>query len=173
MFPDLMTIQSRRRALGMTQRSLAKAAGCSQSYLAKVERGKVTPNYLLAGRLFQILDAEERRGERTVADLMHAPVKWFNKSDAVADASKAAKEMGVSQFPILLRDNPVGSVTTKQMLGVDATVQLGQIMGPALPSVDPTTSVNAVRPLLREEQPAVIVLDKGKIVGIVTAEDLL
>jgi len=41
--PELTTIQTRRRALGMTQRRLASAAGCIQSYLAKVERGKVIP----------------------------------------------------------------------------------------------------------------------------------
>jgi len=152
---------------------LARDSGCSQSYLAKVERGKVLPNYALAVRIFRALETAEHRGEKTVGDVMHTPVKSFEGSDTVADASKVARAMGISQFPILRRSHPVGSVTTKQMLGADATIQLGRIMGPPLPSVDRTTSVNAVRPLLREEQPAVLVTDGGEIVGIVTAEDLL
>ena len=157
----------------MSQRQLASNAGCTQSYLAKVERGKVIPNYLLAGRLFHAIETEERRGQKTVRDVMHAPVISFERSDTVADAANVARERGVSQFPILWRGHSIGSVTTKQLLGVDPHVQLGRIMGPALPTVGPNASVNAVRPLLREEQPAVIVLDKGEIVGIVTAEDLL
>jgi predicted transcriptional regulator len=173
MFPELTSISRRRKALGIAQRRLAGDAGCSQSYLAKIEHGKVVPNYLLAGRLFHVLDAAEHQGEKAVGDIMHTPVISFDTSDSVAHASRAAKLHRVSQFPILRRGHPVGCVTTKQMLGNAANVQLGRIMGPALPSVDLTTSINAVRPLLREEQPAVLVLDRGEIVGIVTAEDLL
>ena len=43
MLPELTTIQARRRALGMAQHRLASDAGCTQSYLGKVERGKVVP----------------------------------------------------------------------------------------------------------------------------------
>ena len=153
MFAELGSISRRRKAVGLTQRRLASDAGCSQSYLAKVERGKVVPNYLLAVRLFRALETGERRGEKTVGEIMHAPVISFERSDTVAAAAKAAKDHGVSQFPVLRRDRVVGSVTTKKMLGVEPSTPLARIMGPALPSVDPTTSVNAVRPLLREEQP--------------------
>jgi predicted transcriptional regulator len=156
----------------MTQRSLASDAGCTQSNLAKIERGKVVPSYALAGRIFQVLDAAERRGEKTVGDVMCTRVTSFDSSDTVADAAKAAKDMGVSQFPILRRGHPVGSITTKQMLGVDPDVQLGRVMEPALPSVPLTTPIVAVRELLRVA-PAVIVLENGEIRGIVSPQDLI
>lgn len=173
MLPELGSISRRRKTIGLTQRELANRAGCSQSYLAKVERARAVPNYNLAGEIFLALETAERRGEKTVGGVMHTSVKSFDVSDTVADAAKVAKDKGFSQFPILRRGKPVGCVTTRQMLGVDASLQLGRIMGPALPSVNPATSVSAVRPLLRQDQPAILVIEGGEIAGIVTAEDLL
>jgi predicted transcriptional regulator len=156
----------------MSQRLLAKQAGCTQSHLAKVERGKAVPSYLLAGRIFHILETEEHRSEKTVSDIMHAPVFFFDVSETVADAAKLAKAKDVDQFPILRRGHIAGSVTTADMMGVKDSVPLGRIMGPGLPSVPPATPISAVAPLLREA-PAVVVLDEGKIVGIVSASDFL
>jgi predicted transcriptional regulator len=173
MFPELETISRRRKALGMSQYSLASEAGCTQSHLAKIERNKVIPSYHAARKIFEVLERAERRGEKTVGEIMHPSVISFDATQTVAEAVEAAKANGVSQFPILRRGQPVGCVNTKLMLGIEPSVQLARIMGPALPTVDSSTSINAVRPLLREEQPAVIVLVHGKIVGIVTAEDLL
>jgi predicted transcriptional regulator len=90
----------------------------------------------------------------------------------VADAAQAAKRHGVSQFPILQRGHTVGSVTTAQLVGVKPNVPLARIMGPSLPSVDMTLPIGVVRHLLRA-QPAAIVVDRGQIRGIVSAEDLL
>jgi predicted transcriptional regulator len=151
---------------------LAELAGSTQSYLNKIERGMAIPNYLLAGRIFDALETEEHRGEKRVRDVMHAPVISFDATQRVSEATKAAKDKGVSQFPILRRGRLVGRVTTKDMMGVEPDVQLGQVMGPALPSVPPSMPVAATRLLLREE-PAVLVLDGEEILGIVTSEDLL
>jgi predicted transcriptional regulator len=172
MLPDLGAIRSRRKTLDITQRRFAELAGTTQSYLAKVERGQVIPNYLLAGRIFRALEAEEHRTDKKVGDVMRTPVISFQGSDTVAEAAQAAKLHGVSQFPILQRGHSVGSVTTAQLVGVETDVPLGRIMGPSLPSVDPTLPISVVRQLLRA-QPAVLVVERGQVRGIVSAEDLL
>lgn len=172
MFPDLGAIKRRREALGITQVSLAERVECSQPYLGKIERAKVVPNYVLAGRIFTVLETEEHRGDKTVNEVMHSPVICFEGSQTAADAAKKAKEEGMSQFPILRRGRPVGSITTRDLIGIPETVQLGRVMGSALPSVPPGKPISAVKPLLRHH-PAVIVLDRDQIQGIVTAEDLL
>ncbi|MGH9917399.1 MAG: helix-turn-helix domain-containing protein, partial [Nitrososphaerales archaeon] len=74
MFPSLNSIKPRRQAVGITQRRLAELAVTTQSYMNKIERGRAIPNYVLAGRIFQALEKEEHRGEKTVREVMHSPV---------------------------------------------------------------------------------------------------
>jgi predicted transcriptional regulator len=156
----------------MTQRSLATSSGCTQSNLAKIERGKVVPSYALAGRIFQVLAAAERRGEKTVDEVMSTTVTKFETSDLVAVAVSAAKERDIDQFPILRRGRTVGSVTTVQLMGVGPNIRLGEVMGAALPTVPRGTPVVGIRQLL-QSVPAVLVVEGDEILGIVSAQDLL
>jgi len=158
--------------MGMSQRDLATKAGCTQSYLAKVERERTKPSYALAGKIFEVLEAEEHRDEAIVGDIMHFPVTSLDVNQTVADATKAAKSSGVDQFPIQRRGHLVGCVTTTQLIGVDPGTPLRHVMSDGLPTVPPSTAVGVVRSLLHSV-PAVIVVEDGEIRGIVSAHDLL
>ena len=52
MLPTLEIIPDRRRKLGLTQSQLASLAGVSQSYIAKLEAGKIEPSYIKIKSIF-------------------------------------------------------------------------------------------------------------------------
>lgn len=56
-------IKRRRKAAGMTQVELAKAAGIHEITLSKLERGRTTPDLATLRRLEAALDAVEMKGE--------------------------------------------------------------------------------------------------------------
>ncbi|MEM0475595.1 MAG: helix-turn-helix domain-containing protein [Candidatus Norongarragalinales archaeon] len=62
--PELGEVKKRRKALNLTQSALARLAGVSQSFIAKVERGKSDPAYSLAKRVFDALEALETKTEK-------------------------------------------------------------------------------------------------------------
>ncbi|MCK4496763.1 MAG: helix-turn-helix domain-containing protein, partial [Candidatus Aenigmarchaeota archaeon] len=45
MLPEIKSIKNRRKLLGLTQKDLAKQAGVSQSFIAKMESGRINPSY--------------------------------------------------------------------------------------------------------------------------------
>jgi predicted transcriptional regulator len=56
--PDLKEIQQKRKELGLTQRELAKLTGVSRSWIAKVESGRLEPNYSKTKEVFDKLEME-------------------------------------------------------------------------------------------------------------------
>ncbi|MEM2547192.1 MAG: helix-turn-helix domain-containing protein, partial [Candidatus Bathyarchaeia archaeon] len=59
MLPSLDEIAKRRKLLGLTQKQLAKIAGVSQSFVAKVESGKIDPSYSKVKAIFDVLERME------------------------------------------------------------------------------------------------------------------
>lgn len=156
----------------MTQRELARQVGCSQSNLAKIEKGRISPSYKLAYEIFLRLEAEEHRQDRRLRDVMRTDVASFDVSQTVGEAARAAKSLGVDQFPLLRRGHIVGSIRASSLIGVKADTPLGAVKGPPLPTVPPDTPVPAILSLLKSTG-AVVASEDGRICGIVSAQDLL
>lgn len=171
-FPRLDSIGRKRKILGITQQRLAKMCGISQSLLAKVESGNVNPSYTVAVGLFEMLEALEQNGASTAKDIMKKDLVVLSPKQRISDAAKIAKLHVISQFPVAFGGRLVGSITTKDMLDAPKDATVGAFLSDQLPTVSESTPVDAVKQLLKSSQ-AVIVLNKDRIVGIVTAEDLL
>ena len=56
MFPTLKDIAKRRRQLCLKQTELAKAAGVSQSLIAKLEAGTIDSSYTKVKAIFDVLE---------------------------------------------------------------------------------------------------------------------
>ena len=171
-FPRLSTVGKRRKILGITQQRLAKMCGISQSLLAKIESGNVNPSYSVAVGLFETLDVLEQNGAATSRDIMKKSVVILNPRQRIAAAVKISKQHAYSQFPVAYGGKLVGSITTKDMLDAPKDATVGAFLSDQLPTVSESTPIEAVKQLLKSSQ-AVIVLNRGAIVGIITAEDLL
>jgi cystathionine beta-synthase len=89
------------------------------------------------------------------------------------------KSKGISQLPVLDGDNAIGMVSDASILerfGDDpaalSSSRIGNIMGDPPPRVDERTPLAVLSALLRHS-PAVLIVKKEKVVGIVTKADLL
>lgn len=172
MFPDLKSIEKRRRALGVTQKHLAQAAHVSQSLVAKIERGRIIPSYDIACRIFNFLDSAERHDEKTAKDIMHRNVVVAHASDRISKVIALTKKHRISQLPVLDGHILVGSISTKVMIDAPKSGKVKDFLVESFPTVGTDMPAVAAKALLKHHS-AVLVMKNSSIEGIITAEDFL
>ncbi|MFH1200406.1 MAG: CBS domain-containing protein [Candidatus Micrarchaeota archaeon] len=180
MLPEIHAISRNRRRLGLTQSELAKAAGVSQSLVAKIEAGRLDPSYSNAKALLDALEAAGRGEEKRAKDVMHHPIISAKSGEMLSQAVGLMRRHGFSQLPVEDEHGKiVGSLSEKSLLEkmeagkVDSkAAKVADVMDEAFPSVSESTPVSAIVSLLHDAQ-AVLVLRKDKIAGVVTKSDLL
>ena len=181
MLAALETIAVRRRRLGLTQNQLAKQAGVSQSYIAKLEAKKIEPSYTRVRAILEALQRLERSREARANEIMTKDVVGVQVCDKVQSAVKLMRETGYSQLPVFDGERSVGSLSESTIIDrivdrkrgeVIADGLVSEIMDDAFPQVGEDAPVSLLTSLLRV-YPAVLVSKKGKIAGIVTKADLL
>ncbi|WP_456329113.1 CBS domain-containing protein [Archaeoglobus sp.] len=178
MFPEIEEIRRKRKKLGVSQKKLAELVGVSQPLIARIEAGKFDPKLSLVKKIMRVL--EEIEGGRVEARVvMNSPVISVFPNDSLKRVAELMMEKEISQIPVMENDEPVGGITEADIVkavlekGSRAeSVRVREIMGEPFPSVDPEESVNTVSKLLMEH-PAVLVVDKGKVVGIITKQDVM
>jgi len=169
-----------RREAGLTQRQLARLAGVSQSLIARIERGSVDPR---ASTLRRILDALfKARSQVEVASVMHSPVVTLDVADPVVRAVEIMEELGISQIPVLSEERIVGCVYEASLLKALRRskdprrlleMKVEQVMEEPLPMLSPRSSLEEAYALLLSGKPAVLVVEGGRPVGIVTKIDVV
>lgn len=175
--PDDM--KKMRLELGLTQHELASRAGVSQPLIARIESGDVDPRLSTLSKIFNAFDAA-RKEKIEVRNIMHGPVIHTNSDRSIEEAARTMERHGFSQMPIIDNGVPVGSISTDQIVHsmTDQDIRkvshllVKNVMGDSFPTVSPTTDANTVSRIL-EKNPAVLVLDKGKVVGVVTKHDIM
>lgn len=180
MLPSTDEITKRRKLLGLTQKQLAKVAGVSQSFIAKIESGKIDPSYSKVKAIFDVLEKMESRGDYTVKAIFHEGVVGVQKNDNVAKAISLMMGHGFSQIPVFDGEKCVGCISEKTILSQITVVKdlsqvskkfVEEIMEEAPPQIDENAPIPLVSNLLHF-YPAVLVTRRGKITGIVTKADL-
>ncbi len=167
---------------GLTQKELAKRAGVSQSLIARIERGDVNPRLSTLKRILVVLE-EATSSMEDAKSIMHSPVITLYEDEPIAKAVELMEKYGISQIPVLDRGNRViGVVTESSILKKIAATNFNseiilrgkvrEVLEPPLPMVAPNAKVDSIIPLLME-YPAVLVIDRGNIVGIITKIDLI
>lgn len=181
-FPPLSSIGKRRKALGKTQAELARLCDIGQSFVAKIERGEAMPSYAIAVKLFEALDRLESKHAESLSDLhagdvMVKKVITVTPADRAEHARKIMLEKSISQLPVVdpRTGAPVGSITERTMLEMDARDRtIRELMDKkTFPTVARNASLSLVVSILREQEEAVLVMDEGRIVGIITKYDVL
>lgn len=181
MLPSLEEIARKRRMLGLTQKQLAKLAGVSQSLIAKLEANKIRPAYDKVKAIFDALEELETGTELRAADVLHNKVIGIQKNESISKAVKLMVDYGYSQLPVFDGEQVVGSISEKAMLekvssGKDfvqtSQLPVEKVMEENFPQIGKAAPLKLVSNLL-EVYPAVLVSEKGKVVGIITKADLL
>ncbi len=174
---DLGEIRRRRRRLGLTQKELARLVGVSQPLIARIESGTIDPKLSLVKRIFEVLDELEGRSV-TAKDVMKSPVIYATPETPLREVVEIMMKNGISQIPILKSGEVVGSVTESSILrtilskGKANRLKAKDCMEDPFPVVSPKESVEVVSKLLLEN-PAVLVVENGNLVGIITKQDVM
>jgi predicted transcriptional regulator len=181
MFPTLEDIGRRRRQLGLKQNELAKAAGVSQSLIAKLEAGTIDSSYTKVKTIFDVLDRLEFKTKIQTEKVVHNEVVTVQKTELVSNVVQLMKTHGYSQIPVFDGKHSVGSISEKTILreilaGKEledlSTMSTEQIMDEAFPQISDDAPISLITSLL-QTYPAVLASKKGAIVGIITKADLL
>lgn len=178
---ELKQIAKRRRQLGLKQTQLAKLAGVSQSLIAKVERSIIDIAYSKAQKIFNALDKEERKEEVSAKDIMTKGVKGIKEADKLSKAFDLMKKLRISQIPVFKGEVCVGSISEEGILNaIQEGVSLKSLesmssnerIEESFPTISKNADLNEITSLLQRNK-AILVAEKGEIIGIITKADLL
>ncbi|MBR6038812.1 MAG: CBS domain-containing protein [Candidatus Methanomethylophilaceae archaeon] len=151
--------------------------------MAKIERGRISASYDTVVKLFETLDEMKHRGSKEIkaADVASRDVVTVQSTDTVHQASEMMRSTGYSQLPVLQGDAPVGSISERgifEMLRQGYTMEqmkdmpVSKVMGESYPIVSDSTPMSSVTMLMSDSN-AVLVFNKGKVVGLITNADML
>jgi len=170
-----------RTQLGYTQGALARAAGVSQSIIAKIEAGSVDPTYNTLSAISRALAVGSvDRGSRASA-IMSSPVIGVHEGATLAECVDVMKKRGFSQIPVLSGRKMVGTISEGHIMSLVSTSpdphavlaeKVGAHLLPSFPIVARDTPVEALFSLFRFF-PAVVVGSADQPEGIITKIDLL
>ncbi len=177
----LSEVKAMRTRLGLSQKQLAELAGVTQAYISKIEARTVDPRVSTLEKISKALEratAMEKRA--TVGQIMTSPIVAVKSDDRVDKAIQLMKSHDISQLPVLDGEVQVGSISEATVVQRIASGEnmarllkrnVGEIMENSFPTVSKDTDIDVVYPLL-EHEPAIIVVERGKVAGIVTKADL-
>lgn len=162
-----------REEVGMTQDQVAELAGISQAHVAKIENEKVNPRLSTVNKIMSILKSNSKLNcDRFVTK----KVIYVKLKDSVNYAAKLMKKNDISQLPVIDRGVCVGSVSDKTIVRnldkISGSTKVVELMEGPFPTINCGEKMEVVKTLLGYH-PAVLVTDRGKIIGILTKSDLL
>jgi predicted transcriptional regulator len=181
MFPNLEDITRKRRQLGLKQAELAKLAGVSQSLIAKLEAGKIDCSYTKVKMIFDALERVEVKTKIQAEKVLHKEVISIQKHEPISKVVRLMKDHDYSQIPVFDGRQSVGSISEKTILrqildGKDldqiSKLPTEDIMEEAFPQLTEDAPLSLITSLLQVYS-AVLVSQKGEVVGIITKADLL
>ena len=174
---DPREIKRIRKELGITQEELARKAGVTQAYVAKLEAGKVDPRLSTFNRILEAL-LQCKKARLRAKDVMSSPIIAVKPYDDVGKVIRLMNEHNISQIPVVAGNKVVGSITERTLVRKSLEYEdlygrkAMEIMEEPFPIVNEEEDIEVVKYLL-EEHPAVIVQNReGKPVGIITRSDL-
>lgn len=185
MLPSIQEMRKMRKNLGISQKELAAATGVSQSYIARLEKGSINPTYEKVRNIYDFLNRKGMTSqslEIMAEKIMSRNVVSCTPSDSISHALDLMRNGGYSQLPVLGSDGRiVGTITESDINDLlvrgsspeslkNMTVR--KVMGPVLPQIDRSASVSMLYQLLKFYS-AVLVLEEGKLKGIITKSDVL
>lgn len=167
--------------LAISQKQLASFANVSQSMIAKIESKHISPSYLKTKAIFDTLESLERRNETKAKEICRGRVVSVQAHDPISKSVRLMRETGYSQLPVFNGTQVIGSLTEKTILeklisspkpDEMSKRNIETIMDESFPTVSEETPLSMISALL-QYSPAVLVIKRGHVQGIITKADLL
>lgn len=173
---DITQLRKIRKQLDMTQHSLAKEIGISQSMIAKIESGKLDPTYSYVKKIEDRIMHLTKGDEKEAKDLMHVKVISAGKDTLVKEVVSMMNRHGISQVPIVDRGNIIGLITESTVLNQQGRSfedkKAYEIMGESPPIIDKHAKLETIVQILKF-YPILLVKESGKLVGVITKADII
>lgn len=179
--PTYEDLRKFRTKAGLTQTELARRAGVSQSLIARIEAGDIDPRLSTLRKIWSALKSKEITHGLCAGDIMKYPVVHATPRDTIDKASRLMEENGFSQLPVLDSGIPIGSISEARLVSEVASEKdftkisnkpVEEVMNDCFPTLSKNLDVATVSKFV-EVNPAVLVVDKGKVVGIITKADII
>jgi predicted transcriptional regulator len=170
-----------RSQLGYTQAGLAKAAGVSQSIIAKIEAGTVDPTFSTLSAISRALSSSRAAKGKKAVDVMSSPVIGVQDRATLMECISIMKKNAFSQLPVFSGEKMVGTITDNHVMTISSEAadprkvlndRVGDHILPVFAVVGRDTPAEALYSLFRY-LPAVLVVSGEKVEGIITKIDLL
>jgi len=115
-----------------------------------------------------------------VRDIMVRNVVTIDHNKNAKDVAMLMAEKGISSVVVVKEEDPIGLVTERDLVRKISTtdkksseVSISELMSPNFRWVEPMTPIeDAVQKMLNKKIRRLLVLDNGKLVGIITETDL-
>ena len=153
--------------------------GVSQSLIAKVEGGRIDAAYSKVKRIIEALERLRFSKEKSARELMHTGTICVAPSESLHAAAALMRKRSISQLPVSEGKRVVGSISEQGIIArfsedpkKVAALRVSDAMEEAFPTALPSTPLSAIASLLRH-YPAVLVMERGEVAGIITKADLL
>jgi len=151
----------------------------SQPLIARIESGDVDPRLSTVKSIIAALD-EMEKSRITAKDLMTAPVVSLSPDEPVEQAVKIMEKHGFSQIPVLESGVPIGSISENALVQAMGSrdiqrisnARVRELMEDSFPAVAPGTDMGTISALL-ESNHAVLVMEMGKVVGVITKYNIM
>lgn len=176
---EIEEIRRRRKKLGITQKKLAELVGVSQPLIARIESGDIDPKLSLIKKIYNVL--EKLEGKKIDArSIMHSPVRIATPETTLKEVIEVMMENDISQMPVVDSGKIVGSITENAIVkmiiskGVEVAEQIRvkDCMEEPFPTVLPNETLEVLSKMLLNA-PALLVVESGKILGIITKHDIM
>ncbi|MCI4335968.1 MAG: CBS domain-containing protein [Thermoplasmata archaeon] len=176
---SLTELRRRRIALGIPLGELARAIGRSDATLSRIERGQIRPSYDLVQKILTYLEGREGLAtpQLRAQDVMNRYVVTVDAATDLARASQLLEHGGYSQLPVIEGGRVTGALSETAVLRALARpdgrrARVRDVQEIAYPQVDEAFPADLLAGLLGR-YPAVLVLRRGELQGIITRADLI
>ncbi len=181
--PGTEELKKRRISLGLTQNELAKLAGVSQPLIARIEAGNIDPRLSTIKKIFDTLESVERKSKKeriSAREIMTSPVITIAPDQTVEKVVEIMEKHALSQLPVVEKGGPVGSISDGTILHAlsganfkkTSAMRVRELMEESFPTVSTETDVSLVSDLLASNH-AVLVVERGKVAGVITKHDIM
>ncbi|MDR2944038.1 MAG: CBS domain-containing protein [Methanosarcinales archaeon] len=176
--PTPEDLKKRRIELGLTQSDLAKRAGVSQPLIARIEMSDVDPRLSTVAKILTAFDEIKKEQQIVAKDIISSPVIQVQPKQSLEEAIHIMNSNGISQLPVIENGVPVGSLSEGAVVKTIAVkksltgIAVSDLMEESFPTVPQTASVLTVSHIL-ERSPAVLVMEKGMVTGVITKSDIM
>jgi predicted transcriptional regulator len=166
-------IKKMREEAGLTQQQLADLVGITQAHIAKIENEKVNPRLSTINGIMSVLKANRKVRSK---DLITKDIIFVKPRDSIDYITRLMRENNISQLPVIDEEKCVGCITERTILrnldSISKSTRVKELMDESCPIISLDDDTDVVKTLLEYHQ-AVLVSERGKIIGIITKSDLL